>query len=80
MVASPADCGGTAGRPTRWSASPTDGTDSSRPGNIHNLELAAGTTTGDYRNDLPFMDSDLYKWLEAVGCLLGGNDPDSADP
>ena len=46
-------------------------------GNIHNLELAAGTTTGDYRNDLPFMDSDLYKWLEAVGCLLGGNDPDS---
>jgi uncharacterized protein len=46
-------------------------------GNIHNLELAAGTTTGDYRNDLPFMDSDLYKWLEAVGCLLGGNDPDA---
>ena len=46
-------------------------------GNIHNLELAAGTTTGDYRNDLPFMDSDLYKWLEAVGCLLGGNDPDT---
>jgi DUF1680 family protein len=46
-------------------------------GNIHNLELAAGTTTGDYRNDLPFMDSDLYKWLEAVGCLLGGDDPDA---
>jgi len=45
-------------------------------GNIHNLELAAGTTTGDYRNDLAFMDSDLYKWLEAVGCLLGGDDPD----
>jgi len=46
-------------------------------GNIHNLELAAGTTTGDYRNDLPFMDSDLYKWLEAVGCLLGGDEPDA---
>jgi DUF1680 family protein len=46
-------------------------------GNIHNLELAAGTTTGGYRNDLPFMDSDLYKWLEAVGCLLAGNDPDA---
>src|SRR5580765_2858853 len=44
---------------------------------IPNLELAAGTTTGDYRNDLPFMDSDLYKWLEAVGCLLGGDDPDA---
>lgn len=46
-------------------------------GNIHNLELAAGTTTGDYRSDLPFMDSDLYKWLEAAGCLLGGNEPDA---
>jgi uncharacterized protein len=46
-------------------------------GNIHNLELAAGTTTGDYRNDLPFMDSDLYKWLEAAGCLLGGHEPDA---
>jgi DUF1680 family protein len=46
-------------------------------GNIHNLELAAGTASGDYRNDLPFMDSDLYKWLEAVGWLLGGDEPDA---
>jgi uncharacterized protein len=35
-------------------------------GNFHNLELAAGRTTGDYVNDLPFLDSDVYKWLEAV--------------
>ena len=35
-------------------------------GNFHNLELAAGRSTGDYVNDLPFLDSDVYKWLEAV--------------
>jgi uncharacterized protein len=35
-------------------------------GNFHNLELAAGRTTGSYVNDLPFLDSDVYKWLEAV--------------
>ena len=36
-------------------------------GNFHNLELAAGRTTGSYVNELPFLDSDVYKWLEAVG-------------
>jgi DUF1680 family protein len=36
-------------------------------GNLHNLRLAAGTETGDYRGDLPFLDSDVYKWLEAAG-------------
>ncbi|HVD80649.1 MAG TPA: beta-L-arabinofuranosidase domain-containing protein, partial [Propionibacteriaceae bacterium] len=35
-------------------------------GNFHNLELAAGRSTGSYVNDLPFLDSDVYKWLEAV--------------
>lgn len=34
-------------------------------GNIHNLELAAGRASGAYRGDLPFLDSDVYKWLEA---------------
>ena len=28
-------------------------------GNFHNLELAAARVTGDYVNDLPFLDSDL---------------------
>ena len=40
-------------------------------GNFHNLELAAGRSTGSYVNDLPFLDSDVYKWLEAVAWALG---------
>jgi uncharacterized protein len=39
-------------------------------GNFHNLELAAGRRTGSYVNDLPFLDSDVYKWLEAVAWAL----------
>jgi DUF1680 family protein len=35
-------------------------------GNLFDLELAAGTTAGGYRNDHPFMDTDVCKWLEAV--------------
>ena len=40
-----------------------------RAGNVHDLGLAAGTTSGQYRNDHPFMDTDVYKWLEAVSWL-----------
>lgn len=47
-------------------------------GNFHNLELAAGWTTGAYVNDLPFLDSDVHKWLEAVGWVLA--DPDLSVP
>ena len=39
-------------------------------GNFANLELAAGLAEGTYTNNLPFLDSDLYKWLEAVGWVL----------
>jgi DUF1680 family protein len=39
-------------------------------GNFANLELAAGLSTGEYVNDLPFLDSDLYKWVEAIGWTL----------
>jgi DUF1680 family protein len=35
-------------------------------GNFHNLRLAAGVADGEFRGPL-FMDSDIYKWLEAVG-------------
>lgn len=52
-------------------------------GALHNLELAAGAG-GSYRtfNDtfgfaFPFLDTDVYKWLEAVGWELGRRpDPD----
>jgi DUF1680 family protein len=43
-------------------------------GNLYDLHLAAGEASGEYRNDLPFMDSDLYKWLEAVAWLLTDED------
>ncbi len=39
-------------------------------GNYHDLALAAGTATGEYRGPL-FMDSDIYKWLEAVAWESG---------
>ncbi len=39
-------------------------------GNFNNLLLAAGRGTGTYRTPV-FMDSDVYKWLEAVGYELG---------
>jgi len=35
-------------------------------GNLHNLRLAAGQAQGEYKGPV-FMDSDVYKWLEAVG-------------
>ncbi|MFF7159758.1 beta-L-arabinofuranosidase domain-containing protein [Streptomyces sp. NPDC008139] len=40
-------------------------------GNLHNLRLAAGTAQGAFRGDYPFMDSDVYKWLEAASWQLG---------
>jgi DUF1680 family protein len=45
-----------------------------RSGNLHNLRLAAGLEQGEYRGR-NFIDSDVYKWLEAVGWELG-NEPD----
>jgi DUF1680 family protein len=47
-------------------------------GNFHNLELAAGRTTGEYLNDLPFLDSDVYKWLEAVAWVFADPDLDQS--
>jgi DUF1680 family protein len=38
-------------------------------GNFNNLKLAAGEGTGEYRTPV-FMDSDIYKWLEAVSYEL----------
>ena len=55
-----------------------------RAGNFDNFRLAAGTRSGDYRSvgvmfdgPFPFLDSDVYKWLEAAGWELGrGPDPE----
>ena len=44
-------------------------------GNLHNLRLAAGLIQGEYRGR-NFLDSDVYKWLEAVAWELG-NAPDA---
>ena len=44
-------------------------------GNFNNLKLASGEGEGAYREPL-FMDSDIYKWLEAVGYALA-NEPDA---
>ena len=41
-----------------------------KAGNFHNLRLAAGLIEGQYRGR-NFIDSDIYKWLEAVGWELG---------
>ena len=38
-------------------------------GNFHNLRLAAGLAEGQYRGRI-FLDSDIYKWLEAVSYEL----------
>jgi uncharacterized protein len=43
-------------------------------GNLHNLRLASGAETGEYRGDLPFLDSDVYKWLEAAAWQASGPD------
>ena len=44
-------------------------------GNLDNLRLAAGQRSGEYRGPV-FMDSDVYKWLEAVAYVgLAGLDP-----
>lgn len=47
-----------------------------RFGNFNNLKLAAGKGEGEYRKPV-FMDSDVYKWLEAIGYELAWNpDPE----
>ena len=40
-----------------------------KSGNLNNLKLAAGAGEGRYRGPV-FMDSDIYKWLEAASCDL----------
>ncbi len=47
-----------------------------RAGNFNNFRLAAGVGVGEYKKPV-FMDSDVYKWLEAVACDLANvRDPE----
>jgi DUF1680 family protein len=47
-----------------------------RAGNFNNLRLAAGSGDGEYQGPV-FMDSDVYKWLEALACDLANvRDPE----
>ncbi|MFI0723218.1 glycoside hydrolase family 127 protein [Streptomyces sp. NPDC021224] len=47
-------------------------------GNLHDLRLVAGAAEGAFEGDYPFMDSDVYKWLEAAAWQLGQQDPPGA--
>ncbi|WP_406440125.1 glycoside hydrolase family 127 protein [Streptomyces sp. NBC_01613] len=39
-------------------------------GNLHNLRLAAGAAEGEFEGAYPFVDTDVYKWLEAAAWQL----------
>src|ERR1043165_7523375 len=41
-----------------------------KAGNLHNLKMAAGWESGQYRG-MNFADENVYKWLEALGWELG---------
>ncbi|MBC9729949.1 glycoside hydrolase family 127 protein [Streptomyces sp. TRM68367] len=43
-------------------------------GNLHNLRLAAGTVEGEFKGAYPFVDTDVYKWLEAASWQLAQQD------
>ncbi|MHB9857353.1 glycoside hydrolase family 127 protein [Streptomyces sp. YIM S03343] len=47
-------------------------------GNLHNLRLAAGTAEGEFRGAFPFVDTDVYKWLEAASWQLAQRRPEDA--
>jgi DUF1680 family protein len=49
-------------------------------GNLHNLRLAAGTAEGEFRGAYPFVDTDVYKWLEAASWQLAQWAPGEGGP
>ena len=48
-------------------------------GNLDDLRLVARGAVGEYHGDYPFMDSDVYKWLEAGSWQLARLYPDSPE-
>ncbi|MFE2429030.1 glycoside hydrolase family 127 protein [Streptomyces sp. NPDC059373] len=49
-------------------------------GNLHNLRVAAGSEQGEFRGAYPFVDSDVYKWLEAASWQLAQSAPGEGGP
>ncbi|MGW7046542.1 glycoside hydrolase family 127 protein [Streptomyces avermitilis] len=49
-------------------------------GNLHNLRLAAGTAEGEHQGAYPFVDTDVYKWLEAASWQLAQRTPADDGP
>lgn len=45
-------------------------------GNLHNLRVAAGAVEGEFQGAYPFVDTDVYKWLEAASWQLA-HQPDA---
>ncbi|MFD4505303.1 glycoside hydrolase family 127 protein [Streptomyces sp. NPDC058457] len=48
-------------------------------GNLHNLRLAAGTADGAFQGAYPFVDTDVYKWLEAASWHLARDTGEGTD-
>lgn len=44
-------------------------------GNLHNLRLASGAAEGEFEGAYPFVDTDVYKWLEAAAWQLAQESP-----
>src|ERR671921_353520 len=59
-------------RANREAALPTGQERLESAGNLENLRIAAGVASGDARGPV-FMDSDVYKWLEAAAWEYGRN-------
>ncbi|WP_369262629.1 glycoside hydrolase family 127 protein [Streptomyces sp. R35] len=49
-------------------------------GNLRNLGVAAGTAEGEFQGAYPFVDSDVYKWLEAASWQLAQQAPEGDSP
>ncbi|GHH79211.1 hypothetical protein GCM10018793_31450 [Streptomyces sulfonofaciens] len=49
-------------------------------GNLNNLRVAAGAAEGAFQGAYPFVDSDVYKWLEAAAWQLAQGAPGDGGP
>ncbi|MYT10431.1 MULTISPECIES: beta-L-arabinofuranosidase domain-containing protein [Streptomyces] len=49
-------------------------------GNLNNLRVVAGLAQGEFQGAYPFVDSDVYKWLEAASWQLAGRTPEEDGP